>query len=70
MGGSDDTSLILDLALSNVRELERLAREYRQRRLTREQFIAAVEEISAKLRQQIVALMSGGEDIAAEDIPF
>lgn len=65
MRSSKDTATILDLALSSVSELERLSREFRRRKLTREQFIAAVEEISAKLRQQIISLM-----IDEEDIPF
>ncbi len=62
-----DTALILDLSFSDVRDLERLSREFHQKKLTREQFISGVEEITAKLRQQLIALM----DLPNEaDIPF
>jgi len=71
MRGSDEISLILDRAFSDARELERLARRYRQRKLSRDQFIAAVEEISERLRQGIVALMVKEDAMPDEgDIPF
>ena len=65
----DETECILDLAFSDARELEQLARRFRQRKLTREQFIAGVEEIAAKLRQSIVAILAE-DDVLNEDIPF
>jgi hypothetical protein len=66
---------VLLLALADAKELEQLARHFRAHKLTREQFTAAVEEIGAKLRQQIVALLVDKEDIpfediSPEDIPF
>jgi hypothetical protein len=66
---------VLSLALDDAKELEQLARRFREQKLTREQFTAAVEEISTKLRQAIVALLVDKEeipfeDISPEDIPF
>ncbi len=75
MSMGEQAEEVLYLALADAKELQSIARRFRTRKLTREQFTAAVEEISAKLRQAIVALMTNKEDIpvedfSPEDIPF
>ena len=63
----DEMSTVLSLTLNEAYELQRLARQYRSRQLTREQFIAAVEEISTKMVQRLNGSLC---DIRDEDIPY
>jgi hypothetical protein len=63
----EDMTEILTLTLNEAFELQRLAREYRRRRLTRAQFIAAVEEVSTKMVQRLNGSLC---DIRDEDIPY
>jgi hypothetical protein len=53
MNVNNEISEILELTLFEAWELQRAARAYRSRKLTREQFIAVVEEISMKIEQRI-----------------
>ncbi len=50
---ANEISEILELTLFDAWELQKTAREYRQKKLTRAQFIAAVEEMSMKIEQRI-----------------
>ena len=52
MGIVEEMTSDIMLTLNEARELQRLAREYRRKRLTREQFIAAVEEVSLKMEER------------------
>ncbi len=53
MGVSNEINEILELTLLEAWELQRSARAFRARKLTRAQFIAVVEEISMKMEQRI-----------------
>jgi len=63
----EEMSTVLSLTLNEAFELQRLARQYRSRQLTREQFIAAVEEISTKMVHRLNGCLC---DIGDEDIPY
>ena len=43
----------ITLTLNEAYELQRIAREFRQKKLTREQFIAVVEEVSMKMEERM-----------------
>ena len=53
MGIVEEMTWVLTLTLDEARELQRTAREYRLKKLTREQFIAAVEEVSLKMEERL-----------------
>ena len=53
MGVMEEMTEDLMLTLNEAYELQRTAREYRRRKLTREQFIAVVEEISLKMEERV-----------------
>ena len=63
----EDMTEVVTLTLNEAFELQRLTRVYRSRQLTREQFIAAVEEISTKMVQRLNGSLC---DIRDEDIPY
>jgi len=48
----------IKLTLNEAYELQRIAREFRQKKLTREQFIAVVEEISMKMEERMRGCLS------------
>ena len=58
MGFVEEMTEVLTLTFNDARELQRIAREYRRKKLTREQFIAAVEEISLKMEQRVSDCLS------------
>src|SRR5947209_16711358 len=58
MGIVEEMTTELTLTLNEACELQRIAREYRRRKLTREQFIAAVEEISVKMEERSAGWLS------------
>ena len=57
----------ITLTLNEACELQQLAFRCRRRKLTREQFIAAVEEVSTKMVQRLNGSLC---DIREEDIPY
>jgi len=48
----------ITLTLNEAYELQRITREFRQKKLTREQFIAVVEEISMKMEERMRGCLS------------
>src|SRR2546426_7099445 len=58
MGIVEEMTTVLTLTLNEAYELQRTAREYRRKQLTREQFIAAVEEISLKMEERLSGCLS------------
>jgi len=58
---------VITITLNEAFELQRLTRAYRNKELTREQFIAAVEEISLKMEKRLSGSLS---DIKDGDIPY
>src|SRR5207248_1089829 len=52
MGFVEQMTTALTLTLNDACELQRTAGEYRRKKLTREQFIAAVEELANKIVQR------------------
>ena len=52
MGIVEEMTTVLTLTLNDARELYSTAQQYRRKELTREQFIAAVEELSMKIMQR------------------
>ena len=57
----------ITITLNEALELQRLERACRNKELTREQFIAAVEEISLKMEKRLSGSLS---DIKDGDIPY
>ena len=51
MGVMEQMTTALMLALDNARELQRIIVRYKHRKITREQFVAGVEELSTKTIQ-------------------
>ena len=54
----EDMTEIITLTLNEAYGLQRTAREYRQKKLTRGQFIAIVEEIALKMEEQLRGCLS------------
>ena len=64
MKAHDEIAEILELTLYEAWELQRAARAYRGRKLTRDQFIAVIEEISVKMEMRISPIWE------KENIPY
>src|SRR5690348_13099909 len=58
MGVMEEMITDITLTLHEAYGLQRSAREYRQKKLTREQFIAIVEEISLKMEERLSGCLS------------
>ncbi len=54
----DEMTEVLTLTLNEAYELQRIARKCRKKKLTREQFIAAVEEVSLKMEERMRGCLS------------